>query len=209
MYIKEDGTVLFTPQNENHSKLLKYFKRRNEWALNRQFNDFKDNGDGTTTIFVKDFEVLISSNRLSEIMKHGKVAIFHGRSKPYPNISHGNGISKKINLHRFLMRDELERYEGFEDETGIKIVVNHINGDTLDNTDENLEVITQNENRLKHSLHYSKGFSNHRDKFIVSVSGRYVGLYDTEQEAKKAYKKAVQKEIKRLEKIRLKWLEER
>lgn len=206
MYI-ENGIIRFAPQNENHEKLINHIKRQNGMNVQRRFNDFRLNEDGTVTIYLQNgFETTISSHRLSEVLNKGKVSSMNLKEGVYANISVGGGVQRKINLHRFIMRDELSRYEGFEEETGLHIVVNHVNGNRLDNTDGNLEVVTQSENLLKHALNHAAGIRKHREKFLVSVGGKYVGVFTDKEEARRIYKRTVIEELKRLEAIRKIWL---
>jgi hypothetical protein len=46
------------------------------------------------------------------------------------------------------MRDELAKYEGFTEETGLTIVVHHKDNNGSNNRRSNLEVVTQNENKI-------------------------------------------------------------
>ena len=75
-------------------------------------------------------------------------------------------------------------------------VVDHINGDGLDNRIENLQVVTQSQNMMKQrkpagcSSDY-KGVMRFRDKWRsrITVNGKTksLGVYKTEQEAALAY----------------------
>lgn len=201
----ENGIIRFEAKNEKEQWLLNHIKRRNGWAKQRRFNSFKDNQDGTVTLFLQDgYETKISKDRLSEVIKSGKVVGAKWRCEVYAQLE----VNKNVfPLHRFLMRNELAKYEGFEEATGLKIQVNHIDENSLNNTDENLEVVTAAENRLKYSLNHSKGFAMLQNgKFKVLVCGKSIGVYETEEEARQAYVEAVKNELKRLEQIRIDFL---
>lgn len=208
MFVEADGNIRFEPINENEVKLLNYIKRKNGLHGCRRFNDFKFNDDRSVTIFLKDGrETLISKHRLSEVLQKGKVAAFLGNNGIYANIAVGKGIRRKEQLHRFIMRQELAIYNGFFEETGMSIQVNHKNEQTLDNRDENLEVVTDRENCLKYKLNHAKGFTKTSSgKYQVGVCGKHIGTFETESDARAAYVKAVKAELKRLEQIRMNWL---
>jgi hypothetical protein len=205
MFIEANGIIRFEARNEDERKLLKHIKRKNGWAVQRRFNSFKDNNDGTITLFLNDGHMTkISSSRLPEILESGKISVNKSNVKRYAQIKHDGGT---INLHRFLVREELEKYDGFTEETGYRIEVNHIDENPFNNTDDNLEVVTINENQLKYRLNNAKGFTKNKcGKFSVFVCEKYRGQFGTEKEAREVYVQAVKAELKRLEELRINWL---
>ena len=81
---------------------------------------------------------------------------------------------------------------------GYRIVVNHINFDKLNNNVKNLELITARENsNLKHIKSSSNfvGVSYYSNKYIARIvigkSIKYLGSFDCEIEASKAYNSAL------------------
>lgn len=101
---------------------------------------------------------------------------------------------KEYQLHRYIMG--LGFYNPKED-----IIVDHINGDTLDNRKENLRIIHRRHN-AKNTVIYSnntsgyKGVSwhKHRQKWQANINVNkkniYLGIYDKLEEAVEARKKA-------------------
>jgi hypothetical protein len=144
---------------------------------------------GNLTINISGYEVLVSS------CDYGKVISKKWRHRTKSNPSDNdyflhsckaNGKTKTIYLHRYLM----DFPKGFE--------IDHINGNTLDNTRENLRICTHAENttnRKKRSDNNSsyKGVSwnkNHKKwlSFItVNKKQKYLGYFDTPQEAYAVY----------------------
>ena len=70
------------------------------------------------------------------------------------------------------------------------MVIDHLNGDKLDNRKCNLRVCTQLENAR--NMHNTKGycFDKSKGKYMVRYRGKFYGRYETEEEAKRAYKLA-------------------
>ena len=70
------------------------------------------------------------------------------------------------------------------------MVVYHLNGDTLDNRKCNLRICTIAENSKNH--HNTKGYcyDKNRGRWSVCYRRKFYGRYDTEEEAKRAYKLA-------------------
>lgn len=70
------------------------------------------------------------------------------------------------------------------------LVVDHLNGDTLDCRKANLRICTQAENAKNY--HGAKGycFDKSKGKWLVRYRSKFYGRYDTEQEAQRAYQLA-------------------
>lgn len=104
---------------------------------------------------------------------------------------HGNGrvfinyMGKRMLLHRFLM-----------DFTDPKICIDHINGDTMDNRYSNMRKCTKGQNcrnakKRKDNTSGYKGVQVYGSRFraVIYVESRsiHLGIYDTKEEAHKAY----------------------
>ena len=70
------------------------------------------------------------------------------------------------------------------------MVVDHLNGDKLDNRLTNLRVCTQAENTRNRKDTKGIAFDKSRNKWVVRHRSKFYGRYDTEQEASRAYQKA-------------------
>lgn len=69
-------------------------------------------------------------------------------------------------------------------------VVDHLNGNPLDNRASNLRVTTQLENSKNRKDIKGATFDKSRNKWIVRHRNKFYGRYNTEQEASRAYQKA-------------------
>lgn len=89
-----------------------------------------------------------------------------------------SGKKTTIRLHRLVMQAP----EG--------MVVDHLNGDPLDNRRKNLRICTPKENaqNRKHTKGYS--WDKSKKKWIVRYRNTFYGRYDTEDQAARAYKLA-------------------
>lgn len=85
-----------------------------------------------------------------------------------------DGIKKTIRLHRLIMNAP----QG--------LVVDHRNGNKLDNRRINLRICTISEN--SRNVHGTKGYcwDTTRQKWLVTYRGEFYGRYDTENQAKAA-----------------------
>jgi len=95
---------------------------------------------------------------------------------------------KFLQLHRFLLKPDS------------KLCVDHINGDKLDNTRENLRICTNQENSMNQhnifGISKYKGVSWHKrdnkwtSRITVNYKSIYLGYFKSEEEAAKAYNEA-------------------
>lgn len=83
-----------------------------------------------------------------------------------------------MRMHRVIMNPD----EG--------LVVDHLNGDRLDNRRSNLRVTTQAENCRNRKDTRGVCFDKSRGKWMTSYRGKFYGRYDTEREALAAYQLA-------------------
>jgi len=83
---------------------------------------------------------------------------------------------------------------------GLKLVVDHINDNKLDNRAENLQIVTQRFNVYKTQGNYSSKYKGvYRDKYAkkwraqIKINGKkkYLGLFDCELKAHLAYEDAL------------------
>ena len=62
--------------------------------------------------------------------------------------------------------------------------IDHIDRNRSNNNISNLRVVTSSENKLNR---YIKGYYMKGDKYVVQFKCKYIGIYDTEQEAQDVY----------------------
>ena len=132
-----------------------------------------------TKNFNESYHVIIDIDKKEEVSKYKVYTRSHG-GKQYAFISK-NG--KKIFLHRFLMGLEKEEYS-------INKVVDHINGNSLDNRVSNLRICSHKENAQNCRtgskvvgvgwLKYNKKWTA---RIMVNYKGIYLGNFNTYEEA--------------------------
>lgn len=96
-----------------------------------------------------------------------------------------NGKRKSVLMHRIIL-DAPEELE-----------VDHINGDKLDNRKENLRLCTRTENRRNsRAQNKFKGVVWHKqkNKWMSTIKGKFLGYFDNDLDAAKAYNEAAKKE---------------
>lgn len=125
------------------SKKINVFEIKNDFAIIKIQNNLYGNFDAL--IDIEDIE------KIKDYYWNIRYDKRHPNCVPYVESRKNN---KRVHLHRLIM------------DCPVGLVVDHINGNNLDNRKRNLRIITQNENRLNN--HKSKNiFYNKRDNLYV------------------------------------------
>lgn len=143
------------------------------------------------TIQISGYDVLIDDEDYGRVMAMGKWHIRGKTTKFGPYFAHSDYRPKMftIPLHRFIVN------------CPCNLLVDHINGNALDNRKCNLRICNYSENaqnRKKASgrLSQYKGVTRNRNRWQAQIcaNGRrmYLGCFSTEIEAHEAYCKAAQ-----------------
>lgn len=93
-----------------------------------------------------------------------------------------NGLVKKVSIHRVIMDCILSTQD-----------VDHINGDRKDNRKSNLRVCSHQENLFNVrciGTYFDKSRNKWQAKIRTKQGRKFLGRFDTELEAKQAYRKA-------------------
>lgn len=142
------------------------------------------------TISIKGYEVIIDDDDYEKISRYSWS--IYGAGKPYfAAYSHvENGKNIKIILHRII----LGKSNG--------MIIDHINGNTLDNRKCNLRFCTKTENsrnRKRNLKSKYKGICFHEStgkweaRIKVNKKSIYLGIYNSPEDAHIAYCKAAKK----------------
>jgi hypothetical protein len=123
-----------------------------------------------------------------------KILTASGNSKGYCILGLSkNGIVEMKKVHQLVAESFLNHKR-----CGMKLVVNHIDFDKTNNKLDNLEIVTTRENtNQKHLKSYSNftgvSWNKRVNKWIASIKinnkSKYLGYYNDELEASKAYQK--------------------
>lgn len=151
-------------------------------------NVYKDNNDGTTTIFIKRknnkiYHVLIDTAESKKVLSHPyKWCISsNGTGKEYVHAIKNKNKSM-IKLHRFIMNEPKGK------------CIDHINGNTMDNRKSNLSVVTIQENLQNRKINSNNKVGYHGVSFVLlnkkyrgskTINGerRYTKLYEKPKDA--------------------------
>lgn len=140
----------------------------------------------------KGFSALVDDEDYPRVSQHKWRALVRKsarKSRVYVARHEGWPDRKTILLHRFLTDAPAE------------MVVDHINGDTLDNRRANLRVCTQAQNLANQGPKFGcsgfKGVHRHRGKWKVTISSakemHYLGVFQNIEDAARAYDDAAKR----------------
>lgn len=144
----------------------------------------KSHIDSKTKIDIEDVERVINYKRKGNRLRW----VLHDSDPSHISGKYVVDTDRKARLHRFIMRLEDPR-----------LIVDHINGDTMDNRKENLKIITRGENNKNQRKHINNT-SGYTGVTYEKQSGLYVsaiqlhnkklhiGRYDTLEQANIAYR---------------------
>lgn len=153
-----------------------------------------ENTPETVKFQVKGYTVVVSSVDV-DLLETYKYHV----SNPGNGLFYVTRATKRNKKHKvfYLHREIMERVLGRPIEVGLK--VDHINGNTLDNTRENLRVATHAQNIHNAKRHRSntsgyKGVQKHKKGWeaAIRVNGKliHLGVFTDPAEAHEEYKKA-------------------
>lgn len=170
---------------------------------NLEASECRFNGDGTISILIDSpkyghFEALIDCEDWEKVMRYkwsvqrspGSV---EGRNFYVTRELRRNSTTCKreiIQLHRFLMEEELTNNPE-------RPIVDHIDGQPLNNTKNNLRCVNARENKYNQlnikGYYWIKKYNKYRAVITSKRKTKHLGYFKTEEEAHQAYLKAKEK----------------
>ena len=205
MFTTDNKTIRFTPQTESEERFLTMIKRQNGMPKHRRFNDITIEGDSVHIHLLDGINTTISRESLSDVLNSGRVG-FHMNRRNHEPYAQLNVNGKADSLHRFLMRHELAKYEGFTEKTGEALHVHHIDNDTMNNRLENLAVVTAKENGYHMLLNKKPKLIPRKGDSVGIRVFRNLYSFDDEAEALEFRQEMIRERIFKLEALRMKFL---
>ena len=150
-----------------------------------------------------ELEVLIDDEDLESVQEHTWHVIKAHNGKFYVNthVKHPDGGIYESGYDKGRPKRTLLQLHRFIAKAPKGKVVDHINGNTLDNRKENLRIVTHKQNsmnQMKTRTHKGKptsskyrgvSFVERRNRWIARCSGHHVGYFKEENAAAEAYDK--------------------
>jgi len=151
-------------------------------------NTVKYKDDKIAVILISGYDVIIDIENLDDVINlYWRINRDDSKYKYFQHRIKKNKKEKGVLLHRFIMNAQ----KG--------IIVDHINGNTLDNRKCNLRLcnISQNNCNRKISSHNTSGYKGvylHNKKWVarivINYKNYFLGVFDTPEKAYTAYCKA-------------------
>lgn len=185
---QERISMMHNKKLQEEKDKIKTYKEENkeEFIVRKKFNEyqFKDN------LVIINRKILVDKEDFEKIDKENRYITINSGGYAYMT-----KYSEEIFIHRFLM----ELPNAYDDET--RLIVDHINGDKLDNRKSNLRIIKKEINPIncktyKNNTSGVKGVAwmKRLNKWQVSIQinkmGIYLGVYSDFNEAVKVRKEA-------------------